>query len=74
MDEIELFPPGFAPKLRGTVSQATGTTTFSGLSTVDASPDLKAMIQSQLECFTKENDKTLYLKAAAADGLVSYLY
>lgn len=46
---------------------------LSTTSSRDASSQLKILIKSQLNCFDATNDKPLYLKLAAADGLVTPL-
>ena len=65
----DLFRDGFQP------SQIPRRSSFGSqgslLSTVDPSPDLKGFLHGQLNCFTMENDKTLFLKVCQADGMVS---
>ena len=65
---MELFRGGFQPK--GPRSQRTRSSLES---TMETSPELENLMQSQLKLFGKVNDKMLYLKVTAADGMVPNL-
>ncbi len=64
----EVFQGRFKPR---PPSRGRSSTRYSSVSTAEVHKDLQDLLEGQLNCFSISNDRTLYLKVAAADGLAT---